>query len=174
MSPASYQTAPPRPRIVTIVLRAGQRGVTTNRASRWRASRASAQVAGREPIAQMIAEKVERHHGQRKKKPGEKDPGIVFDILRIHRLAQQVAPARGRLLDAESEQRKRALAEHVAGNRKGGIDRRKPEHRGYYVAREDSRTRAAEGAASDHERFRANRRRHPANHPREARPTDEG
>ena len=46
--------------------------------------------------------------------PGREDPGKLRDALHVLRVGEQVAPARVRLLDAEPEQRERALAEDEA------------------------------------------------------------
>src|SRR6266849_136966 len=95
-----------------------------------------AEVSGIEPIAQMIAQEIERHHRYRNEHARDQHPRIVLDILRIHRLRQQIAPTRRGLLDSQSEQRERALTEDVTRDRKRRVDCGEAKHRGNHMAEE--------------------------------------
>src|SRR5580658_1205967 len=117
------------------------------RLSSWRASiGASAGVRRIETVAEMVAKKVERHHGEKNEDARDQDPRIAREVLRILRLREQVAPARCGLLDAEAEEGQRALAEDEAWDRKRRGDDRVAEHRRYDVARDDAPSRGAQCA----------------------------
>src|SRR6266851_9056778 len=95
-----------------------------------------AEVSGIEPIAQMIAQEIERHYRYRNEDARDQHPRIVLDILRIHRLRQQIAPTRRGLLDSQSAQRERALTEDVTRDRKRRVDCGEAKHRGNHMAEE--------------------------------------
>src|SRR5216683_7631711 len=92
----------------------------------------------------MVAEKVERHHGQEDEDSGNQDPWVAREILDVLRLCKEVSPACGGLLDSEPEQRERALAEDEAGNRQRRGDDRVAEHRRNDMSRDNAPSRSAE------------------------------
>src|ERR1039458_6885621 len=73
--------------------------------------RASSGGGGIEPVAQMVAEEIERHHRKENVDARNQDPRVAREVLHVLRLREQVSPAGGRLLDSQTEQRERAFAE---------------------------------------------------------------
>src|SRR5215470_3429124 len=109
---------------------------------RWRTSSRgidrSANLAARiEAVAQVVAEEVETHDGQENEQPRCQDPRIFHQVLDVLRIGQHVAPARARLLDAEPEERQRALPQNERGNPEGGGDDRVAEGCGDEMADDD-------------------------------------
>src|SRR6266404_751581 len=115
-----------------------------------------------EGVAQIIAEEVERHDCDEDKDAGRQDPGELRDALHVLRVGEEVAPAGARLLDAESEERQRALAEDEARDAERGGDDRVAERGGNHVAHDDARAAGTERARALHVLELANRRHHAA------------
>ena len=73
-----------------------------------------------ERVAQTVADEVDREHGEEDGEPGEHgEPPLVFEVA--DRVGQQVAPARRRRLDAETEERQRGLDEDRLRDHEGRV-----------------------------------------------------
>src|SRR5208283_1561233 len=107
---------------------------------------ASGGGGGVEAVAQMVAEKVKRHHRKENEDARNQDPWVARQVLHVLRLREKISPARGRLLNSQSEQRERAFAQDEAGNRERGRDYRVANHRRNDVTRDDAPSRCAQRA----------------------------
>src|SRR5271156_1294708 len=110
LTPSTARTSP------TSVKNEVRSDLTSSSGFTWVQRIRSSRVGGIEAVAEVVAEEVEGHHREEDEDAGNQDPWIAREVLHVLRLRQKVAPACGRLLDAETQQRQRAFAEDEAGD----------------------------------------------------------